>query len=139
MHSERIYPDLHTASGIDPKIFGRSPRCVYIQDPTLVGMDVPFVAAQHDRILSTIPVQYSPHQMEPKSVTVVTVMCLNTVNMFHGTIHDLSHKQVMYVGMTQHSQVRYWVQISIQWPSILTQDFCNSLKADFRIVPEIRP
>jgi len=40
-------------------------------------MDVPFEADQHDQILSTIPVQFSPHQMEPKSVTLLTLMCLN--------------------------------------------------------------
>jgi hypothetical protein len=59
--------------------------------------------------------------------------------MFHGTIHETSHKQVMYVAMAHHSQVRYWVQILMQWPPVLTEDFCDSLEAYFRIVPEIRP
>lgn len=74
MHVERMYLDHHKASEIDPRTSGRSLHYVYIQVPTPVGMDVPFVAAQHDQISSTIPVQFSPHQMEPTSVTSIIVL-----------------------------------------------------------------
>lgn len=81
MHAERMYLDLHKGFGIDPRTSGRSPHYVYIQVPTLVGMDVPSVAAQHGQIPSTIPVQFSPHQMEPKSVTVSIIICIKYCHM----------------------------------------------------------
>jgi hypothetical protein len=70
MHAERIYMGLYKGPGIDPKTFGRSLHCVYIQVPAPVGMDVPFVVAQHDQLFSTILALLVLHQMEPKPITV---------------------------------------------------------------------